>query len=328
MNVTLATWVITIVAVTTILVADLVVVSRRPHKPSVREATGWVLFYIALAIGFGMLVWAVWGAQYGGEFYAGWLTEYSLSIDNLFVFAIIFARFAVPAHLQQTVLVIGIMLALVLRGIFIAVGAAVISAFSDVFYLFGVFLVVTAWRLAHESDQEEEFHENRLIGYVGRVLPSTPEYHGLKLRVNIDGRRLWTPMVVVMIAIGTTDVLFAVDSIPAIFGLTQEPYLVFTANAFALMGLMQLFFVLGGLLDRLRYLSKGLAVVLGFIGVKLILEALAHNSLPFINGGQPVEGVPAIPVWLSLGVIIVVLAITAVLSLLADHRDRQRAVGP
>lgn len=324
MDVTPLVWVLTVVGVLGILGTDLVLVSRRPHKPTVREASRWVAFFVALAAVFGGLVWVVWGPQFAAEFYAGWLTEYSLSLDNLFVFVIIMARFAVPAALQQTVLIIGIILALLLRGLFIAAGAFVIERFSSVFFLFGAFLLWTAWTLLRGGDEEEEFEENVLIRWVGRVLPITPDYHGVRLRVTIDGTRLWTPMLVVMIAIGTTDLLFALDSIPAIFGLTKEPYLVFTANAFALMGLVQLFFVLGGLLDRLRYLNVGLAVILAFIGVKLILEALHTNSLPFINGGEPVPWAVELPVAISLGFIVMVLAVTAVASLLADRQERQR----
>lgn len=325
MNVGTLVWVVTMAAVVGILSADLVIVSRRPHRPSATESTRWVLFYITLALLFGALVWSVWGGEFAAEFYAGWITEYSLSVDNLFVFAIIMARFAVPPELQQSVLIIGIMIALALRAFFILLGAAAITRFSDVFYLFGLLLIWTAWKLATDGEEDEEFQENGLIKLVGRVLPATPDYHGLRLRVRIDGQRLWTPLVVVMIAIGTTDLLFAVDSIPAVFGLTQEPYLVFTANAFALMGLVQLFFLLGGLLDRLRYLSKGLSVILAFIGAKLIVEALSENSLPFINGGEPLQGLPHIPVWFSLAVIVVVLGATALLSMLADRRDRRMA---
>lgn len=325
MDVTAGVWAATIGALIVVLGADLVAVSRRPHRPSMREATAWVLLYIALAIVFGIVVGVVWGRQYSGEFFAGWLTEYSLSLDNLFVFVIIMSRFRVPPRNQQTVLLIGIVLALVLRGIFIALGAAVIARFSWVFYLFGAFLLWTAWGLATHTDEEEEFTENLLLRTVKRVVPTSSQYDGIKLRTVVDGRRIFTPMLVVMVAIGTTDLLFALDSIPAIFGLTQEAYLVFTANAFALMGLMQLFFLLGGLLDRLVYLSKGLAVILGFIGVKLILEALHTNSLPFVNGGEPVEWAPEIPITVSLGVIVLVLAVTTVASLL--HTRRRAAAG-
>lgn len=324
MNVSALAWVVTVAAVLGILLTDLAIVARRPHKPTVREATVVVAFFVALAVAFGGLVWLVWGPQYAAEFYAGWLTEYSLSLDNLFVFVIIMARFAVPPALQQTVLLIGIILALVLRGAFIAAGAFVIERFSGVFFLFGAFLIWTAWQLIHGGDEESEFEENALIRWVGRVVTLTPDYHGARLRVTLDGAKHWTPMLVVMVAIGTTDLLFALDSIPAIFGLTQQPYLVFTANAFALMGLVQLFFLLGGLIDRLRYLNVGLAVILAFIGVKLIVEALHNNSLPFINDGQPVEWAPVVPVSISLGFILLTLLATAAASLLADRRERAR----
>jgi len=323
MDVSPQVWTLTLAVLVVVLVADLVVVSRRPHRPTTREATLWVLLYIALAIGFGLGVWMVWGRQYAGEFYAGWLTEYSLSLDNLFVFVIIMARFRVPAAAQQTVLIVGIVMALLLRGIFIAAGAAVISRFSWVFYLFGTFLVWTAVGLARHDSQEDEFTENVVLRQVRRVLPTSDSFEGVRLRTVVDGRRLFTPMLIVMVAIGTTDLLFALDSIPAIFGLTQQPYLVFTANAFALMGLMQLFFLLGGLLDRLVYLSKGLAVVLAFIGVKLVLEALHVNELPFINGGRHVSWAPEIPIMVSLGVIGSVLVVTTVASLRHTRRHGQ-----
>ncbi len=233
------------------------------------------------------------------------------------------SRFKVPAAAQQTVLLIGILLALFFRSIFIVLGAAAISRYSWVFYFFGAFLVYTAWKLAsHGEEDDDDFKENAVLRLVKRVVPTSVDYDGIRLRTEIDGVRLFTPMLVVMVAIGTTDVLFALDSIPAIFGLTKEPYLVFTANAFALMGLMQLYFLLGGLLDRLVYLSIGLAVILGFIGVKLILEALHTNTVPFINGGEPVEWAPEIPISVSLGVIVTVLALTTVASLLRTPARR------
>jgi len=237
---------------------------------------------------------------------------------------LIMARFRVPAAAQQTVLVVGIVLALIFRGIFIAIGAVAIAQYSWVFYLFGAFLLYTAWKLAFGGDEEEEFKENALLRLARKVLKTSPDYDGVKLRTTYGGVRVWTPLIVVMVAIGTTDVLFALDSIPAIFGLTKEPYLVFTANAFALMGLMQLYFLLGGLLDRLVYLPYGLAVILGFIGVKLILEALHTNSLPFINGGQPVEWAPEIGIAASLGVIVGVLVVTTVASVMKARRDARR----
>jgi tellurite resistance protein TerC len=321
MDVSPAAWGATFAGILAVIAVDLVVVSRRPHRPTMRESTAWVVFYIALALAFGLLVAVSFGSRYAGEFYAGWLTEYSLSIDNLFVFVIIMSRFRVPATAQQTVLIIGVILALLFRGIFIALGAAAISRFSWVFYLFGAFLLYTAYKLfTHDEDEEDEFRENALLRLVRRVVPTAPDYDGIKLRTNVAGRRLFTPMLVVMVAIGTTDVLFALDSIPAIFGLTKEPYLVFTANAFALMGLVQLYFLLGGLLDRLVFLGRGLALVLAFIGVKLVLEALHTNTLPFINGGEGVHWAPEIPIMLSLVVIVVILGVTAVASLLHTRR--------
>jgi tellurite resistance protein TerC len=315
-------WLATLGGVFALLAADLFLAARRPHAPSMRESTGYVAFFVALAVLFGLGVLVAAGPGYAGQFYAGWITEYSLSVDNLFVFVIIMARFAVPRAYQQTVLIVGIVVALVLRGVFIALGAAALESFSWLFYLFGAFLVYTAIKLAKPGhDEAEEYQGNAVLRLIKRVLPNTDTYHGSRLTTVIDGRRLITPMLVVMIAIGTTDLLFALDSIPAIFGLTQEPYLVFTANAFALMGLRQLYFLLGGLLDRLVYLSHGLAVILGFIGVKLALHALHTNTLPFINGGHHVDWAPEVPIWLSLTVIVGVLVVTIAASLLAS-RDR------
>ncbi len=320
MNVPHWLWFTTVGVLTTMLLVDLAIVARRPHEVGMREASLWITFYVGLAVAFGIGILFTAGPRYGGEFFAGWLTEYSLSVDNLFVFVIIMSRFAVPRVYQQTVLLIGIVLALVMRGIFIALGAAAIEAFSWVFYIFGAFLLYTAVKLAQHKE-EDEFEENAVLRFAERVLPTTKEYDGTKLVTRIDGKRFVTPMLIVMIAIGTTDLLFALDSIPAIFGLTQEPYIVFAANAFALMGLRQLYFLLGGLLDRLVYLGLGLAVILGFIGVKLILEALHTNELPFINGGEHVEWAPEIPIWLSLGFIGTTLAVTTILSLFKTRRD-------
>jgi tellurite resistance protein TerC len=305
----------TFVGLTVLLLADLAIVSRRPHEPSVKEATLWVSFYVTLALLFGLVVLAVTGGQFATEFYAGWLTEYSLSVDNLFVFVIIMARFQVPRKLQQEALMVGIIIALVLRGIFILLGAAVIERFTWVFYIFGAFLVYTAINLVRHRDEEDEYEENAFIRRMRKVLPITQDYHGSKIRIVENGKKFWTPMIVVFLALGTTDLLFALDSIPAIFGLTKEPFIVFTANVFALMGLRQLYFLLGGLLKRLVYLSLGLAVILAFIGVKLIMEALHTNELPFINGGEHIEWVPEIPIWLSLTVILGVLVVATVASL-------------
>jgi tellurite resistance protein TerC len=314
-------WVGSIALLVGLLAVDVFVIGRRPHEPSLRECTVAIVGYVSLALLFGIGVLVLSGGEYAGEFYAGWLTEYSLSIDNLFVFVIIMAKFQVPRQYQQTALLVGIILALLMRGVFIAVGAAAIQSFSWVFYLFGAFLVYTAVKLATQGDShDDDFEENRLLRWVEGRFPATTEWNGVHLTARLGGQRVITPMLVVILALGTTDLLFALDSIPAIYGLTQEPFLVFTANVFALMGLRQLYFLIGGLLERLVYLSLGLSVVLGFIGVKLVLEALHENELPFINGGEHV-GVPEIPIWLSLLVILGVLAITTVASLLKVRRD-------
>ena len=315
-------WWTTIVVTMAILIFDVVIVGRRPHEPSMKEVTAYLSVYVGMAVLFGIGVWVLTGSQYGGEFFAGWLTEYSLSVDNLFIFLIIMSKFAVPRQYQQTALMVGIIMALIMRGIFIAVGAAAINNFSWIFYLFGAFLVYTAVKLAKEgSEDEDEFEENRLIKWVENRLPATKEYHGTKLWIVDNGKRLITPMLIVMLALGTTDLLFALDSIPAIYGLTKEPYLVLTANIFALMGLRQLYFLIGGLLERLVYLSYGLAFLLGFIGVKLVLHALHENELPFINGGEHVGWAPDIPISISLGVILGTLVVTTVVSLLASRKE-------
>ncbi|WP_086827545.1 TerC family protein [Allokutzneria sp. NRRL B-24872] len=320
MNVPVWLWIATIVGLLVLIAIDLVIVDRKPHEVTIGEASRWVVFYVALAILFGLGIWMFSGWQFAGEFFAGYITEYSLSIDNLFIFVIIMSTFSVPAIHQHKVLLIGILMALVMRGAFIAAGAQLIERFTWVFFLFGAFLIYTGWKLAFTGHDDEEFKENALLRIVRKVLPVTKDYHEAKSFVRIDGKRWVTPMFVVMVAIGSTDLLFALDSIPAIFGLTKETYLVFTANAFALMGLRQLYFLIGGLLNKLVYLSIGLSVILGFIGVKLILEALAGNQLSFINGGQPVP-VPHIGIELSLSVIVGVLAITTIASLIKVRRD-------
>ncbi|GDY31073.1 TerC family protein [Gandjariella thermophila] len=317
MNVPLWVWLVTIAGLLALLALDLVIVDRVPHRVTVREAASWVLFYVCCALAFGAVVWVVWGGRYSGEFFAGYITEYSLSVDNLFVLVVIMSAFAVPPIHQHKVLLVGILLALVLRGVFIAAGAFVIGKFSAVFYLFGAFLVYGAYKLARSGlpDGDEEYQENAVLRALRKVLPVTDRYHGARWLTRVGGRRMLTPMFIVMVAIATTDLLFAVDSIPAIFGLTKEPFLVFTANAFALMGLRQLYFLIGGLLNKLIYLPIGLAVILAFIGVKLILEALHANSLPFVNSGEPIP-VPTISIEWSLAVILTVLALTTVASLL------------
>jgi tellurite resistance protein TerC len=321
-NVPVWLWFATIAGILVLLAADLFIVDHNPHAIRVGEAAKWVAFYVACAILFGLGILMLSGGQYAGEFFAGYITEYSLSVDNLFVFVIIMTTFGVPAIHQHKVLLFGILAALVLRGLFIAAGAAVIEQFEWVFYLFGAFLLYTGWRLAFRRDSdEEEFQENAALRVVRRFLPVTDRYHGAAVFTRIDGKRYVTPMLIVMLAIGTTDILFALDSIPAIFGLTKEPFLVFTSNAFALMGLRQLYFLLGGLLNRLVYLDIGLAVILAFIGVKLILEAL-H--------GEGFTWAPEIGIVTSLAVIVVVLGVTTAASLLKVRRDPSavRQLGP
>ena len=326
MNVSALVWLITCAVIVGLFVFDFVTHVRVPHAPTFRESALWSTFYIALAIGFGLLVIWKWGGEFGGEYFAGYITEKALSVDNLFVFTIIMTSFAVPREFQQKVLLIGIVMALIMRGAFIAVGAAAISAFSWVFYVFGVFLVYTAYKLARESGHErevEEKRESRIIAAVRRFVPTTDSYDGDKLVTKIDGKRMVTPMLLALVAIGFTDLLFALDSIPAIYGLTEQPYIVFTANAFALMGLRQLYFLIGGLLDRLIYLSYGLSLILAFIGVKLVLHALHENTLPFINGGEHVK-VPEISTATSLAVIGGVLVVTTIASLLRTRHVQSR----
>ncbi len=323
MGVSTTIWVVTCVVILGLFVFDFFAHVRVAHEPSFRESAIWSTVYITLAVLFGFFIWWRWGGQFGGEYFAGYVTEKALSVDNLFVFTVIMASFAVPRIYQQKLLLIGIVMALVMRAGFIAVGAAAINTFSWVFYLFGAFLIFTALKLARESGHEREAEverENRLVKLVRRFVPTSDDYDGDKFLTRINGRRAVTPMMLALVAIGFTDLLFALDSIPAIYGLTEEPYIVFTANAFALMGLRQLYFLIGGLLDRLVYLSAGLAIILGFIGVKLLLHALHKNTLPFINGGNYVD-VPEISTGMSISVIGVVLLITTVASLIRT-RDR------
>jgi tellurite resistance protein TerC len=313
-------WWTTVLLTTAILLFDVLVIGRRPHEPSRRETSTALTFYVTLAVLFGIGVWLFSGGEYGGEFFAGWLTEYSLSVDNLFIFIVIMGKLAVPRELQQSALLVGIVLALVLRGIFIAVGAAAINQFSWVFYIFGAFLVITAVNLAREGGEDEGgYDEPRLVRWIRRRLPFSETWNGARLTVRESGSRLFTPMFVVVLTLGVTDLLFALDSIPAIYGLTSEPYLVLTANIFALMGLRQLYFLIGDLLTRLVFLSYGLAFLLLFIGLKLVLHAMHENTLPFVNGGEHVSWAPDIPIWVSLVVIIATLAVTTVASLASDR---------
>jgi tellurite resistance protein TerC len=326
MDVSPLAWWLTIGITSAVLLFDVIVLGRRPHEPSRKEVSIALGVFVGLAIAFGGWIWFHYGHDYGTQFFAGWLTEYSLSVDNLFIFLIIMAKFAVPRTLQQEALLVGIVLALIMRGLFIAVGAAAINNFSWVFYVFGLFLVYTAVRLARDgSTDDDEYEENRLIRFISARFPATTEWHGAKVLALENGKRVLTPMFVVIVALGTTDLLFALDSIPAIYGLTEEPYLVLTANIFALMGLRQLYFLIGGLLRRLVYLSYGLAFLLGFIGVKLVLHAMHENELPFVNGGEHISWAPDIPIWLSLAVIVGTLLLTTVASLAKTSRDARRA---
>ncbi|MFD9562768.1 TerC family protein [Streptomyces sp. NPDC059994] len=325
MDVSLTLWVLTILGLCALIAADFFI-GRKPHDVSVKEAGIWTVVWVVLAALFGAGLLVFGDSKASGEFFAGFITEKSLSVDNLFVFILIMAKFSVPTHLQQRVLLFGVLIALVLRAVFIAAGAAIIASFSWVFYLFGAFLIYTAWKLIQEArsdDEEEEFEENRLLRSIEKRFGVADRYHGTKLFIQEHGKKVMTPLLVVMLAIGMTDVLFAMDSIPAIFGLTQDPYIVFTANAFALMGLRQLYFLIGGLLKKLVHLSYGLSVILGFIGVKLVLHALHENGV----------NVPEISIPLSLAVICGVLVVTTITSLMAakqqtaDEESEKKSVG-
>ncbi|MCY7399807.1 MAG: TerC family protein [Nocardioides sp.] len=324
MEISTLEWTITIGVTVAVLLFDVIVIARDPHEPSLRECATALSVYVGAAVLFGVWIWIDHGQDLGVQFYAGWLTEYSLSIDNLFVFIILMGALKVPRHLQQEALMVGIILALIFRGIFIALGYQLIENFSWVFYLFGAFLVYTAYSLvkSYRSDDVDHAEPNKVVQFTQQRLNVSEEYHGLRLWFHQNGTRVVSPMLIVIIALGTTDLLFALDSIPAIFGITQEPYLVFTANVFALMGLRQLYFLLGGLLERLVYLSLGLSFILAFIGVKLVLHAMHENDISWLNGGEPFN-VPEISSILSLGVIIATLVVTGVTSLAKDKKDRE-----
>ncbi|MCW2853043.1 MAG: Integral rane protein TerC [Nocardioides sp.] len=325
MEVSTLEWTITIGVTVAVLLFDVVVIARDPHEPTMRECAIALSIYISAAVAFGIWTLLYHGHDYGVEFFAGWLTEYSLSMDNLFVFIILMAALKVPRQLQQEALMVGIILALLFRAIFIALGYQLIENFSFVFYVFGAFLVYTAYTLvkSYRSHDDEHPEDNAVVKFAQSHLNVGNEFKGLKLWYRENGSRVVSPMLIVIIALGSTDILFALDSIPAIFGITQEPYLVFAANVFALMGLRQLYFLLGGLLKRLVYLSLGLSFILAFIGVKLVLHALHENELPFINGGEHVS-VPEISSLVSLGVILVTLVVTAVASLAKDKRNAEQ----
>ena len=329
MEITPLLWGITIAVIVGLLAFDYLFHVRKAHLPTIREAAIWSAIYVGIALLFGLMFFAVGDTAHAVEYYAGYITEKALSVDNLFVFLVIMASFKVPREYQQKVLLFGITFALISRTIFILLGAAIIEAWSDVFYIFGIALLLIAGQqlkgeIPGDKDGKDEA-DNIMVRGAKKFLPASEHYDSDRLFTRIDGKRLLTPMLLVMVAIGATDLLFAFDSIPAIFGLTQEPYIVFTATAFSLMGLRQLYFLIDGLLDRLVYLSYGLAAILGFIGVKLILHALHENNLPFINDGENVP-VVEIPTTLSLLVIVVILAITVVVSLVSPKGKALRAL--
>ena len=303
--------------------------ARNPHPPTAAEAARWTLFYVGLAAVFGIGIWLTNGWLYAQEFYAGWAMEWSLSVDNLFVFILILKAFRVPRENQQKALLFGIVIALGLRLVFILLGAALVARFSWVFFIFGVWLLWTAFSQIKETatggGDDEEYEENAFIRVVRRVLPITDGFIGDRMLYRHGGRTYLTPLFVVVLALGSADLMFAFDSIPAIFGITSQAFLVFACNVFALMGLRQLFFLVDALLGKLVYLGYGLGVILSFIGIKLILEALHANTLPFINGGRGIEWAPEISVSVSLGVIVVTLVVTVIASLVRSAMDEEGA---
>lgn len=317
MHLTIPVWfeVTSFIVLILILVGDLALIMKRPHVPSARESARWISFYVALALVFALLMFLLGDVEKAGEFITGWVTEYSLSIDNLFVFVVIMTRFKVPRSSQQEVLMVGIVVALVLRGVFILVGAQLIANFAWIFYLFGAFLLYTAIHGLFSSE-EKESTDNAFVRMLRHRLRISEKYDGFKLHTQLNGRRVLTPLIIVFLALGTTDLLFALDSIPAIFGITTDPFIVFTSNIFALMGLRQLYFLLGHLLDRLAYLSYGIAFILAFIGVKLVFHAMHDNTVPFLNGGRPMLWAPEIGTWTSLIVILAAMAVATLASLL------------
>lgn len=324
MHVPLYIWLITSAVILGFFVFDFVSHVRTPHEPTMKESGGWALFYMTMAAIFGGLVWVLWDSEHALQFFTGYITELSLSVDNLFVFALIMGAFKIPRAYQQKVLLIGIVMALVFRLIFILLGAVIISAWAWVFYIFAAFLIYTAIKLVYDevTDQEDpDPNDMFVVKTLRKVIPVTKSYHSDRLvSVTETGKKAVTPLFVALLSIGFIDVMFAFDSIPAIFGITQESFLVFTANAFALLGLRQLYFLLNGLLDKLVYLPYGLAIILGFIGVKLLLHALHENNLPFINGGEGLN-VPEVGTVASLLVIVGTLAVTAVASLMKDRAE-------
>ena len=311
----------TIAVLVAILLIDVFVIARRPHEPSTKESALWVGFYALLAVIFGTFLAFTSDGTRASEFFAGWLTEYSLSIDNLFVFVIIMARFAVPKKYQQEVLMFGIIMSLVLRAIFIFLGVAILNAFSGIFYIFGAFLIYTAIHQLFRSEETDEESESKLTRFLNKRIAYTETYDGMKLRTMVDGKKTFTPIIVVFITLALTDVMFAFDSIPAIFGITTDGFIVLTANIFALMGLRQLYFLLGSLIERLRYLEYGISAILAFIGFKLVSHAMHVNELPFINGGKHIDWAPEISTETSLIVIVVCLVVSAGASLFIKKKD-------
>ena len=319
MHITGLQWGVTIAFILALLAYDFFFHVRKAHEPTIKEAAIWSAVYVGIALLFGLVILFWDGTQFAAEYYGGYITEKALSVDNLFVFLIIMASFKVPREDQQKVLLFGIIFAMIARTIFILIGAAAIERWSWVFYLFGLILIYTAGNLikGEVTDKEEEDEANNFVVRLAKKMFNTVDYYdGDKLFTVENGKKVMTPMLLVMVAIGGTDILFALDSIPAIFGLTQEAYIVFTATAFSLMGLRQLYFLIDGLLDRLIYLSWGLSIILAFIGVKLLLHALHENTLPFINDGQPVH-VVEVTIGFSLTVIVGVLIVTVLASLLS-----------
>ena len=332
MHIPLLAWLILFVVIIGILTFDFFAHIRKDHFPSIKESAAWTAVYISIAVVAGLVIGLTLGWDLGGQYFAGWVTEWSLSLDNLFVFVIIISAFKAPREVQQKIIAVGITLALAFRLIFILLGAALIEQFSWIFYIFGIFLLFTAFQQVREgsagSEEDEEYKENFFVSQVRRIFPVTPDYVGHKYFAKIDGKRHITPFLLVIVAVGTADVMFAVDSIPAIFGLTKEAFIVFAANAFALMGLRQLYFLIESLMERLIFLHYGLAAILAFIGGKLIVHALSTNEIPFINGGQPFTGLPEATIPVSLGYIVGVLIITTVVSLLVSrYRERKQSDG-
>lgn len=328
MSVPLWIWVLTSVVILGFFIFDFVSNARTPHEPTLKESTWWSIFYVGLALLFGVFVWVLWDAEHGLQYYTGYVTEKALSVDNLFVFALIFAAFKIPRRYQQKVLLIGIMMALFFRLIFILLGASLIAAWSDVFYIFAAFLLVMGVKTIVDEVRDAEQtdpKDMRVIRWLGKVIPISDSYKRDNLWYRDKGTLIFTPLFIALVAIGLVDVVFALDSIPAIYGITSEAYLVFTTNAFSLMGLRQLYFLLDGLLDRIVYLAYGLGAILAFIGVKLLLHALHENNLPFINDGEDVP-VPEVGTLESLVVIVGILVVTVLLSLWKDARDRARGM--